>query len=109
MRTLHNHMDVNKDGVISYEDFTLLGDRFSNLGHLTPEAQREFKRLLNVICKLTLFYQHNLKILLNKHIYSGNVGRTMGRNKSLQSCMYRKISRGNASRTKRQNLKIQIR
>ncbi|XP_066586054.1 sarcoplasmic calcium-binding protein [Prorops nasuta] len=47
MRTLHSHLDVNKDGVISYEDFMLLGERFSKLGHLSPEAKKEFKQVLN--------------------------------------------------------------
>lgn len=47
MRTLHSHLDVNKDGVISYDDFMLLGERFSELGHLTPEAKTEFKKVLN--------------------------------------------------------------
>lgn len=47
MRTLHNHLDVNKDGVVSYDDFMLLADRFSNLGHLSPAAKVEFKNVLN--------------------------------------------------------------
>ncbi|XP_003706299.1 sarcoplasmic calcium-binding protein [Megachile rotundata] len=47
MRTLHSHLDVNKDGVISYDDFMLLGERFCDLGHLSPEAKVEFKKLLN--------------------------------------------------------------
>ncbi|XP_012281251.1 sarcoplasmic calcium-binding protein isoform X2 [Orussus abietinus] len=47
MRTLHSHLDVNKDGVISYEDFMLLGERFANLGHLSPEAKKEFQKVLN--------------------------------------------------------------
>ncbi|XP_053979683.1 sarcoplasmic calcium-binding protein [Hylaeus volcanicus] len=47
MRTLHSHLDVNKDGVISYDDFMLLGERFSDLGHLSPKAKAEFKKVLN--------------------------------------------------------------
>ncbi|EZA47977.1 hypothetical protein DMN91_012329 [Ooceraea biroi] len=47
MRTLHNHLDVNKDGVISYEDFMLLGNRFSELGHLSSEATKDFRKVLN--------------------------------------------------------------
>lgn len=46
MRTLHSHLDVNKDGVISYDDFRLLGERFANLGHLTPEARKDFENVL---------------------------------------------------------------
>ena len=48
MRTLHSHLDVNKDGVISYDDFMLLGERFANLGHLTKEEKKEFQQVLNV-------------------------------------------------------------
>ncbi|XP_076232864.1 sarcoplasmic calcium-binding protein [Calliopsis andreniformis] len=47
MRTLHSHLDVNKDGVISYDDFMLLEERFSSLGHLSSEAKAEFKNVLN--------------------------------------------------------------
>ncbi|KAL7743822.1 hypothetical protein ACLKA6_000229 [Drosophila palustris] len=42
MRTLHRIMDVNHDGVISYDDFSLLAKRFSDLGHLSPEVAAEF-------------------------------------------------------------------
>ncbi|XP_060811606.1 sarcoplasmic calcium-binding protein [Bombus pascuorum] len=47
MRTLHNHLDVNKDGVIGHDDFMLLAERFSDLGYLTPESKIEFKKLMN--------------------------------------------------------------
>ncbi|XP_046739856.1 sarcoplasmic calcium-binding protein isoform X1 [Diprion similis] len=46
MRTLHSHLDVNKDGVISYDDFMLLGERFADLGHLGPDAKKEFQKVL---------------------------------------------------------------
>lgn len=42
MRTLHRIMDVNRDGVISFDDLSLLHKRFSDLGHLTPELSAEF-------------------------------------------------------------------
>lgn len=48
MRTLHCHLDINKDGVISHDDFMLLAERFSDLGYLTPELKIEFKKLMNV-------------------------------------------------------------
>ncbi|XP_076303454.1 sarcoplasmic calcium-binding protein [Lasioglossum baleicum] len=51
MRTLHNHLDVNKDGLISYDDFMLLAERFSDLGHLSEEAKTEFKEVLNAMWK----------------------------------------------------------
>nr|XP_033333531.1 sarcoplasmic calcium-binding protein [Megalopta genalis] len=51
MRTLHNHLDVNKDGLISYDDFMLLAERFSDLGHLSEEAKTEFKKVLSDMWK----------------------------------------------------------
>lgn len=42
MRTLHRILDVNRDGVISFDDFSLLHKRFTDLGHLTPELSAEF-------------------------------------------------------------------
>ncbi|XP_012253815.2 sarcoplasmic calcium-binding protein [Athalia rosae] len=47
MRTLHSHLDVNKDGVISYDDFMLLGERFADLGHLSEDAKKEFQKVLS--------------------------------------------------------------
>ncbi|XP_043274580.1 sarcoplasmic calcium-binding protein isoform X2 [Venturia canescens] len=47
MRTLHSHLDVNKDGVISYDDFMLLAERFTELGHLCPESKEEFVKVLS--------------------------------------------------------------
>lgn len=55
MRTLHSHLDVNKDGVISYDDFMLLGDRFCDLGHLSPKVKAEFRNVLNVSIKITKY------------------------------------------------------
>uniref|UniRef100_A0ABD2VYT3 EF-hand domain-containing protein n=1 Tax=Trichogramma kaykai TaxID=54128 RepID=A0ABD2VYT3_9HYME len=46
MRTLHSHLDVNKDGVLSYDDFKLWGERFAKLGHLTDEQKEEFQEVL---------------------------------------------------------------
>lgn len=48
MRTLHSHLDVNKDGVLSYDDFMLLGERFAKLGHLTDQQKEEFQAVLRV-------------------------------------------------------------
>lgn len=48
MRTFHGVLDVNKDGVISYDDLNVLVDRFVDLGHLSPENAKEFKRLFQV-------------------------------------------------------------
>lgn len=51
MRTIHSHLDVNKDGVISFDDFKLLSDRFAELGHLSEESKKEFQKLMQVITK----------------------------------------------------------
>lgn len=49
MRTLHSLLDVNNDGVISYDDFQMLARNFAALGHLTPKAQEEFNDVLKTI------------------------------------------------------------
>lgn len=49
MRTLHSILDVNNDGVISYDDFQLLARNFAALGHLKPDAQKEFNEVLQRI------------------------------------------------------------
>lgn len=48
MRTLHGLLDINKDGVISYDDFMLLAEKFGALGHLKPEALIEFREVMKV-------------------------------------------------------------
>ena len=48
MRTVHAIMDLNKDGVVSFDDFKMLGDRFIELGHLTTEQQSEFRNTMKV-------------------------------------------------------------
>ncbi|CAH0548890.1 unnamed protein product [Brassicogethes aeneus] len=46
MRTFHGILDVNKDGVISFDDFVLLADRFVDLGHLSEKHTKEFKKVI---------------------------------------------------------------
>jgi hypothetical protein len=48
IRTFHGILDVNKDGVISYDDFILFGERFIELGHLSEKHTQEFRNLLKV-------------------------------------------------------------
>lgn len=48
MRTIHNLLDVNKDGIISYDDFKLLADRFVRLGNLPTDQQIEFYEIIEV-------------------------------------------------------------
>ena len=48
MRTFHGILDINKDGVISYDDFRILVDRFVDLGHLSPHHQKEFYDVIQV-------------------------------------------------------------
>ncbi|KAF5289369.1 hypothetical protein FQR65_LT11880 [Abscondita terminalis] len=42
MRTFHGILDLNNDGVISYDDFKLLADKFVQLGHLNDKDKRRF-------------------------------------------------------------------
>ncbi|XP_044739315.1 sarcoplasmic calcium-binding protein [Chrysoperla carnea] len=49
MRTIHRILDVNKDGVISYDDFKLMADRFVELGHLSPECEVEFYKTIQAL------------------------------------------------------------
>ncbi|XP_065207921.1 sarcoplasmic calcium-binding protein isoform X2 [Planococcus citri] len=51
MRTVHNLLDVNKDGIISYDDFKLLADRFVQLGHLPEKQQHEFYDIIEKMWK----------------------------------------------------------
>ncbi|XP_005180385.1 sarcoplasmic calcium-binding protein [Musca domestica] len=46
MRTLHRILDVNRDGVISFDDFKLLHKRFTDLGHLNEELSAEFLKVM---------------------------------------------------------------
>lgn len=48
MRTLHRILDVNKDGVVSFDDFKLLTERFTNLGHLSDEHREVFQKKIQV-------------------------------------------------------------
>lgn len=54
IRTFHGILDVNKDGVISYDDFRLLTDRFVSLGHLSEKESREFQDKIKVNTKIYL-------------------------------------------------------
>ncbi|XP_013112255.1 sarcoplasmic calcium-binding protein [Stomoxys calcitrans] len=46
MRTLHRILDINRDGVISFDDFKLLHKRFTDLGHLNEELSAEFLHVM---------------------------------------------------------------
>lgn len=46
MRTFHGLLDVNKDGVIGYDDYKLLAEKFTALGHLSPKASEEFREVM---------------------------------------------------------------
>lgn len=46
MRTFHGLLDVNKDGVIGYDDYKLLASKFTALGHLSPAASKEFEQVM---------------------------------------------------------------
>ncbi|XP_067015668.1 sarcoplasmic calcium-binding protein [Anabrus simplex] len=49
MRTFHGLIDLNRDGVVSFDDFLILAERFVNLGHLNPRQQEEFQEALKVV------------------------------------------------------------
>lgn len=49
MRTLHALLDINNDGVISYDDFKMFAKSFAALGNLTSDAQAEFNKTLQQI------------------------------------------------------------
>ncbi|XP_054280769.1 sarcoplasmic calcium-binding protein-like [Macrosteles quadrilineatus] len=46
MRTFHGILDLNKDGVISFDDLQILVDRFVDLGHLSPHHQQELNNII---------------------------------------------------------------
>lgn len=46
MRTFHAILDLNKDGVVSFDDFKLLADRFVDLGHLSEKHTKEFYQVI---------------------------------------------------------------
>ncbi|XP_077286465.1 sarcoplasmic calcium-binding protein isoform X2 [Arctopsyche grandis] len=48
MRTFHGLLDLNKDGVISYDDYQILVKRFSDLGHLNEEQAEEFASVVRL-------------------------------------------------------------
>uniref|UniRef100_S4PL75 Centrin n=3 Tax=Pararge aegeria TaxID=116150 RepID=S4PL75_9NEOP len=48
MRTVHNILDVDKDGLISFNDFLLLSERFKALGHLDDEQAKEFTAIIKL-------------------------------------------------------------
>ncbi|KAG7303659.1 hypothetical protein JYU34_012209 [Plutella xylostella] len=48
MRTVHNILDVDKDGLISYNDFLLFAERFKNLGHLDEQHAQEFTQIIKL-------------------------------------------------------------
>ncbi|GBP87723.1 Sarcoplasmic calcium-binding protein [Eumeta japonica] len=48
MRTVHNILDVDKDGLISFNDFALFAERFKALGHLDEEQAKEFTAIIKL-------------------------------------------------------------
>lgn len=48
MRTHHQVLDINKDGVVSWDDFETLIKKFKELGHLSPEEVANFTDALRV-------------------------------------------------------------
>ncbi|XP_050353580.1 sarcoplasmic calcium-binding protein [Nymphalis io] len=48
MRTVHNILDVDKDGLISFNDFLLFAERFKSLGHLDDQQANEFISIIKL-------------------------------------------------------------
>lgn len=48
MRTVHNILDVDKDGLISFNDFILFAERFKSLGHLSNQQAEEFTSIIKL-------------------------------------------------------------
>ncbi|CAH0595527.1 unnamed protein product [Chrysodeixis includens] len=48
MRTVHNILDVDKDGLISFNDFLLFAERFKSLGHLDEQQAQEFISIIKL-------------------------------------------------------------
>lgn len=49
MRTMHGIFDVNNDGVISFDDFLMLAQKFGDLGHLSEKEMANFLGALKVL------------------------------------------------------------
>lgn len=76
IRTFHNIIDVNKDGVISFHDMELLMERFISLGNISSEQIHEVKDLIKVRGQIltlksnhwqrnNLYFQSNIEININ--------------------------------------------
>ncbi|XP_045454211.1 sarcoplasmic calcium-binding protein [Melitaea cinxia] len=48
MRTVHNILDVDKDGLISFNDFLLFSERFKSLGNLDEKQAKEFSDIIKL-------------------------------------------------------------
>lgn len=48
MRTMHGIFDVNNDGVISFDDFEILANKFGDLGHLSEQEMEDFRAVMRV-------------------------------------------------------------
>ncbi|XP_037292884.1 sarcoplasmic calcium-binding protein-like [Manduca sexta] len=48
MHTVHNILDVDKDGLISFNDFVLFAERFKSLGHLDEKQAKEFSDIIKL-------------------------------------------------------------
>lgn len=68
MRTLHSLLDLNNDGLLSYDDFQVLAENFVSLGHLESDAEKEFRECLKTIWE-KLFGEINCYNLVNAEQY----------------------------------------
>lgn len=61
MRTVHNILDVDKDGLISFNDFLLFSERFKSLGHLNEQQAKEFSDIIKVSINTNSARNYKLK------------------------------------------------
>lgn len=93
MRTLHGIFDVNNDGVISFDDFVMLAEKFGDLGHLSKQEMDGFLGVLKVSPTCKWSGCAKLKLLT----LSGNLGEKLGSSGTLQHYISRAISHWHAS------------
>lgn len=61
MRTMHGIFDVNNDGVISFDDFLMLAQKFGDLGHLSEKEMANFLGALKVLMIKVIWRQLRFK------------------------------------------------
>ena len=66
---MHGIFDVNNDGVISFDDFNILAEKFGDLGHLSNEEMEEFRAVMRVCLKNELKIFHLIGVFNYDVVY----------------------------------------